>query len=248
MALKNYGSARSQIGYLDKIVGNDDSQGVFSFTSCVQIKKFNQIENRCDSDATGPVCITWDGVRPYTLPLNTSLKNIKYLVPIIDCAPDFYIIYSEWQEDELDIMKRNYENLEEWQQKAIDNNWIPEGSMGLSSYIEENLISLHPQRHARTLGELFKLIIEWDIVSKAPFNNSEIQSTISSKILEILNMPNDVKTELMDNYPDTHVAMYLKGNPNATSRPSGVPNITPLFESWIEDKLLNYQYRGPIRF
>lgn len=248
MALKDYGVSRSQLGYLDKIVNNTDSQGVFLFASCASIQKFNQSENRCDSDATGPVCITWDGVRPYALPLNTTLKNIKYLVPIIDCAPHFYIIYSEWQEDKLDIMKRNYNNLESWQKKAIDNNWIPENEMEISEYLENSLIALHPQRHARTLGELFKLIIEWDIVFKPPFNNSEIQSTVSNKILEILDMPSDVRAEIISNFPDTHVAMYLKGNPNATSRPSGVPNITPLFESWIEEKLLNYQYRGPIRF
>lgn len=248
MALKDYGASRSQLGYFDKIVNNTDSQGVFSFASCAKVQKFNQAENRCDSDVVGPVCITWDGARPYALPLGTTLKNIKYLTPIIDCAPHFYIIYSEWQEDKLDIMKRNYSSLEVWQQKAIDNNWIPEGEMEISEYLENSLISLHPQRHARTLGELFKLIIEWDIVSKPPFNNLEIQSTISSKILEILDMPNDVRSELINNFPDTHVAMYLKGNPNATSRPAGVPNITPLFESWIEGKLLNYQYRGPIRF
>jgi len=248
MSLKDYGSSRNQIGYLDKIINNTDNYGVFSFASCANVSKYNQIENRCDSDYYGPVCITWNPTNPYSLPLNTKLKNLKFLKPIIDCAPDFYIIYSEWQEDELDILKRNYNNLQQWQKKAIDNNWIPEGKMELSEYLENSLIALHPQRHARTLGELFKLIIEWDIVSKSPFNNSEVQSLISTKILDTLQMPNDVREEIMNNFPDTHVAMYLKGNPDATSRPNGVPNITPLFEAWIEEKMLNYQYRGPIQF
>ena len=248
MSLQDYGTARSQYGYLDKIIDNTDNFGVFLFAACASITKSNQFDNRCDSDAVGPVCITWDGRNPYALPLNSTLGNIKYLVPIIDCAPHFYIIYSEWQESQLDIMKRNYDNLEEWQQKAIDNDWIPESKKELSEYLENSLIALHPQRHARTLGELFKLIIEWDIVSKTPFNNTEVQSTISTKILEFLDMPDAVRTEIMDNFPDTHVSLYLQGNPNATQRPSGVPNITPLFEEWVESKILSYQYRGPIVF
>lgn len=248
MSLQTYGMARNQYGYLDKIIDNTDNFGVFSFAACANITRSNQLDSRCDSDAIGPVCITWQEGAPYGLPLNSTLGNIKYLIPIIDCAPHFYIIYSEWQEDKLAIMKRNYDNLDEWQQKAIDNNWIPESEKELSEYLENSLIALHPQRHARTLGELFKLIIEWDIVSKAPFNNIEVQSTISTKILEILDMPDTVRTEIMDNFPDTHVSLYLQGNPNATQRPSGVPNITPLFEEWVESKILNYQYRGPIVF
>jgi hypothetical protein len=248
MSLQDYGTARSQYGYLDKIIDNTDNYGVFSFAACAKINKDNQSEGRCDSDTVGPVCITWKEGVPYGLPLNSTLGNVKYLVPIIDCAPHFYIIYSEWQESQLDIVKRNYDNLEEWQQKAIDNDWIPESKKELSEYLENSLIALHPQRHARTLGELFKLIIEWDIVSKAPFNNTEVQSTISTKILEFLDMPDAVRTEIMDNFPDTHVSLYLQGDPNATQRPSGVPNITPLFEEWVESKILSYQYRGPIVF
>lgn len=248
MGLSKYGNHKNSIGYLNKIVNNTDNYGLFLFASSANIDRQNQNESRCDSDSSGPVCITWDGRRPYSLPLGTTLKNIKFLKPIIDCAPDFYIIYSEWQEDELQILKRNYDNLETWQQNALDNNWIPSGKSVQSEYLENSLISLHPQRHARTLGELFKLIIEWDMVSKPPFNNNEVQSVISSKILEKLEMPADVRQELIESYPDTHVAMYLQGNPEARNRPSGVPNITPLFEDWIEEKLLNYPYRGPIQF
>jgi hypothetical protein len=248
MALKDYGNGKNNLGYLDKIINNTDNYGLFFFAACADIKKENQSEYRCDSDSIGPVCITWDGVAPYGLPLNKSLSDIKFLKVILDFAPNFYIIYWEWQEKELDIMKRNYSTLEEWQQKAIDNGWANSDKYVQSEYIENKLIALHPQRNARTLGELFKLIIEWNIVNKEPFNNEEVQSVISSKILELMDMPENVYQELLNSFPDTHVSLYLQGNPDATQRPSDVPNITPLFEEWIEEKLLNYQYRGPIVF
>jgi hypothetical protein len=248
MALKDYGTARNQFGYLDKIINNTDNYGVFSFAACANINKNNQSEGRCDSDSMGPVCITWDGRSAYSLPLNISLSDLKFLKVILDFAPDFFIIYSEVQEKEYNVLKRNYDELPEWQQKAIDNDWINSDNYVQSEYLENQLIALHPQRHARTLGELFKLIIEWSIVNKDPFNNTEVQSVISSKILELMDMPENVYQELLNSFPDTHVSLYLQGNPDATQRPSGVPNITPLFEQWIEDKLLNYQYRGQIVF
>jgi hypothetical protein len=248
MALKDYGSSKNNLGYLDKTVNNTDNYGVFSFAAAGNIKRENQAESRCDSDLIGPVCITWDGRSAYSLPLGISLSDLKFLKVVLDFAPDFYIIYTEVQERELDVLKRNYDNLPEWQQQAIDNGWVNSSKLVQSEYLENKLIALHPQRHARTLGELFKLIIEWSIVNKEPFNNTEVQSVISSKILELMDMPEDVYQELLDSYPDTHVALYLQNDPSATQRPENVPNITPLFEAWIEEKLLNYQYRGPIRF
>lgn len=249
MGLRDYGLSKANIGYYDKIIDQDDNVGVFSFTSVTTISKGNQEENRCDADQYGPVCLDWNPNNPYRLPLGLKIENIKYLTPVIDFAPDFYIIYSEWKESELDVMKRQYSSLPKWQRDAIDNGWSPVSDTKIHSpWVENELIKLHPQRHARTLGELFKLIIEWSIVADAPFNNQEPAAKLSKVILEKLNMPADVKQEILESYPETHVALYLQGNPNAQNRPDGVPNITPLFEDWIEEKLLNYQYRGPIVF
>lgn len=249
MALKDYGSSKANLGYYDKIINQTDNIGLFTFTSVAKVNKYNQIEDRCDADNNGPVIVGWNPNEPYQFPLGMKLENIKYLLPIIDCAPDFYIVYSEWQESELNVLKRNYDSLPDWQKTAIDNGWIVDSNKKVhAGYLENEAIKLHPQRMARTLGELFKLIIEWDIVSREPFNNTEPAAIISKKILEKLEMPEEVKNELIDLYPDTHVSLYIQGNPNAKERPSGVPNITPLFETWIEEKLLNYQYRGPIQF
>lgn len=247
MKLKDFGSNKKQIGYYDKIVGTNDNIGLFFFASCAPIEKYNQSYNRCDQGALGPVCIHWDDRFPYVLPYPLkNLSNLKYVVPIIDFAPDFYIMYWEIQELEVEALTRNYTTLPDWQKNALDNGWVPKDKWVDSEYYENYLIESTPCRFARTLGELFKLIIEWDYVVDPPFSSTEIAATLSRTILEKLQMPADVKTEIESNVPDMHVAMYLQGNLNASQRPSGVPNITPLFEEWILQKLLDYQYRGPI--
>lgn len=241
MSLKDYNINKNNLGYFNKRVLENDSFGVFVFMSCKKINPEEQIEKRLDEGQLGPVCINWDPTRPFALPypLN-SFKNIKYMKKIISCEPNFYIIYLEAQESVILRAKRNYDSLPDWQKEAIDNGWIPEEKFVDATDIEDKLISIHPQRHARTLGELFRLIIEWAYVFDAPFNNTEPAAELCKLILEELNMTDDVKNELLTEFPDSHVAMYLKNDPNALNRPSGVPNITPLFDEWIEQIMLDY--------
>lgn len=241
MSLKDYNKTKDSLGYFDKQVNQTDGFGIYVFMSCKKIDLAEQAESRVDEGNYGPVCVNWDPSRPYQLPppLN-SFKNIKYIRKIINASPDFYIVYLEAQESTVVRSKRNYDSLPDWQKAAVDNGWVPEEKFVPAPDIEDKLISIHPQRHARTLGELFRLIMEWDYVSKPPFNNNEPAATLCAKIMETLNMPDDVKNELMSEFPDSHVAMYIKNNPNALQRPTGVPNITPLFDAWIEQQMLKY--------
>jgi len=248
MALKDYGSSKNTLGYFDKIIGDTDGVGLFVFTGAAHIDPHQQADGRCDEGAVGPIAFTWTGQTPYALPLPLkSYSNIKYVKPIIDHSPDFYIIYGEGQETKLEMMQRTYDTLPSWQQEALDKGFTPPHEYVDATHIEDALIPIWPQRCARTLGELFKLIIEWAEVAKEPFNNTEQAALICTCILEKLAMPDDVKAELIEQYPDSHVAMYIRGNENATQRPEGIPNIPPLFDDWITEIMLNYPYRGPIR-
>jgi hypothetical protein len=247
MTLSSYGNTKNAIGYLDKIIGVTDNKGLFSFTAAAHINPNEQLESRCDANAFGPVCFTWTGVAPYALPYPVkSLQNLSFIKPIIDFAPDFYILYHECQESELEIIERTYDSLPDWKKQAYDEGFRPPVMFSHSNYLEESLISMWPQRHARSLGELFKLIIEWAEVSLEPFNNTEQAAVLSASILQKLSMPAEVREELIEAFPDSHVAMYIQGNENALQRPEGVPNITPLFDEWITEVILNHQYRGPI--
>lgn len=247
MTLSSYGNTKNTIGYFDKTIGVTDNKGMFSFTAAARIHPNEQMDSRCDSDSFGPVCFTWTGKQPYALPSPLkSLQNLSFIKPIIDFAPDFYILYIECQESELEIIERTYDSLPDWKKQAYDEGFRPPDMFSHSDYLEESLISIWPQRHARSLGELFKLIIEWAEVSVEPFNNGEQAAVLSASILEKLNMPVEVREELIEAFPNSHVAMYILGDVNALQRPSGVPNITPLFDEWIAEVMLNHQYRGPI--
>jgi hypothetical protein len=241
MSLKDHNNKKNNFGYYNKIIGQTDSNGLFILTGCAIINEDNQFEPRDDFGAYGPVCIDWDERLPYKLPypLNSN-KNIKFMKKIIDFAPYFYVMYIEAQESAINVLRRNFDILPQWQKDAINNGWLPEEKTQSAPEMEDLLISNHPQRHARTLGELFRLIIEWAYVADAPFENQEQPAVLSKFVLEKLNMPIDVRQELLDEYPDMHVAMYLRNDPNALYRPSGIPDITPLFDEWIEQILLKY--------
>jgi hypothetical protein len=247
MSLKDWGNSKIDFGYYDKTVGVSDTEGVFVFAAASDITPENQMENRCDIGSYGPVCVNWTGVDPYRLPpFIKQLSNLKYLNPIIDCAPDFYILYYEAQETEHEVLLRNYDILPEWQKQAIDAGWKSSDKKLPSPELENIAITAPPHVGARTLGELFKLILEWNEVTNEPFNNEERVALVAKKILEKLDMPEDVKEELWSTFPDSHVVRYIEGDPDARERSVGVPNITPLFDAWIETKMIDYPYRGPM--
>lgn len=247
MGLDSYGNTKNTLGYLNKKININDHYGIFAVASASVVTSDNQVSSRCDEGAMGPVGFIWTGNAPYRLPMPIkSLSNIKYISPVIDFAPDFYILYGEAQETKLEMMQRTYDSLPLWQQQALDAGFVPPKEYIDAPHIEEGLIPVWPQRCARTLGELFKLIIEWDEVTKEPFNNVEPGALFYKSILEKLNMPVEVREELIEAFPNSHVAMYILGDVNALQRPSGVPNITPLFDEWVTEVMLNHQYRGPI--
>lgn len=65
---------------------------------------------------------------------------------------------------------------------------------------------------ARTLTALMKLIYEWSIVSKEPFNNNEKISQSASKFLEELNLGDEIMSDIVSSTGDMTLARYLKGD------------------------------------
>jgi hypothetical protein len=100
------------------------------------------------------------------------------------------------------------------------------------SEIEETDVYENPNV-ARTLQELFKLMLEWDWV----YNNldsEDICAVLSHNILEELDMPQILKDWIWEKVPDMHVAKFLKGDLDARARPSilKIPAMIPEFEGW----------------
>lgn len=65
---------------------------------------------------------------------------------------------------------------------------------------------------SRTLASMLKLLYEWAIVSKEPFNNQEKISSTASLFLENLNLNEDVLSDVLSSTCDMTVSRYIKGD------------------------------------
>lgn len=68
----------------------------------------------------------------------------------------------------------------------------------------------HPQSMARTPHELFRLILEWDFAYKE-FGNREIIAQRCHDLVEQLNVPLDVRDDLIAEVPAQAVELYIRG-------------------------------------
>lgn len=84
-----------------------------------------------------------------------------------------------------------------------------------------------------TLGELLKVLSEWSIVSKAPFNNSQKIATDAEKFLTAF----DFDHSLVNYQSDMQIAEYIKGNNNARVRPSGVKDTSNDIKIFIKHNI-----------
>lgn len=95
----------------------------------------------------------------------------------------------------------------------------------------------HPQSMARTAHELFRLIVEWDF-AYTEFGNREFIAQKCHDLLEHLNMPANVRAELISQVPPQAVELFIRGrNPfQATSYDIISDPPTPQkFESWYAE-------------
>lgn len=103
----------------------------------------------------------------------------------------------------------------------------------------------HPQCVARTSHELFRLIIEWAF-AHTHFGNNEITAVTAHNILCAIQMPLNVREELLTSVPAQAVELYVRGEePFVASEVMDSPPIPPLFKQWYEELLQSYEKRTP---
>jgi hypothetical protein len=83
-----------------------------------------------------------------------------------------------------------------------DPNWIPENGRRLGI--------VHPQIQARTAHELFRLIIEWGF-TYTDFGNRELVAEYCHNVLRLLQMPLNVRNDLLEQVPPNVVERYILG-------------------------------------
>lgn len=108
---------------------------------------------------------------------------------------------------------------------------------------EEDEQTCLTQRHsdcAKTLQEVFKLMLEWDF-AYTELGNRELVAESCHGMVNSLEIPNDIKNWLLSELPDEKVAKFIKGDPNANDPAlrSAVPDLTDEFNTWVCGKILN---------
>lgn len=113
----------------------------------------------------------------------------------------------------------------------------------LNIEVASEALNSHPQTAARTPHELFRLIIEWAL-AHTEFGNNEAAAVTCHKVLLALQMPLDVRNELLQQVEPQAVERYLRGEYpfRATSFDiTSDPPTPPLFESWYKEMKAKYR-------
>jgi hypothetical protein len=101
----------------------------------------------------------------------------------------------------------------------------------------------------RTLWESLKLIREWSIVNKEPFNNTEAVAHKAFQFIKELQL-SDAELAVIDQQIPMQIANYLTGSTNARQRPDGVLPITDdvkdlLFSRLASGSISALEYMNP---
>ena len=98
---------------------------------------------------------------------------------------------------------------------------------------------------ARTLQELFRLMIEWES-AHLNFGSKEQIAEVCHGMLRSLEIPPDIYAWLSNDVPPEKVEKYLLGRKDARTRndPAIIPEMSNSFDSWIESKIINCKSLG----
>lgn len=101
-------------------------------------------------------------------------------------------------------------------------------------------MKIHPQCAARTIDELFRLIVEW-AWSYTELGNTEPMAALCHDILRVLQMPLNVREDLLSLKPQP-VARFILGDTDALVERDDPDQMPESFRLWISD--VYYKYRS----
>lgn len=229
--LKNQPKHLTGVGHYEKKIGQDDEQGFFAIAKVVFNHKFYSepwpegesygITTRCDSGASRRVPTptgyhVWDDENNICScgsteePFGTTNDHVVSL-------NNARILRSPIQTNSGFIMYFILSD-KELEKKALENEEI----------------------FARTLQEIFRLMLEWDFAYRELGNRQEY-AVVCHGMVEELQIPENIKEWLLNSVPDGRVAKFLKGRTDARERNDVnlIPDMTEEFDIWCEDIILN---------
>jgi hypothetical protein len=86
---------------------------------------------------------------------------------------------------------------------------------------------------ANSFAELIRLMVEWSVVAKEPFNNTDKCGEISTALLDDMNMSNELVNHILDTYPPMQISKYLMGDENARLQNENTFDIDTMLKEWF---------------
>lgn len=109
-----------------------------------------------------------------------------------------------------------------------------------SADFEIEYMQQHPYIAGRTISELFKLIMDWDI-SYHLFNNRENTAILCHNVMSGIDMPINIYNAIYENTPPSIIEKYLRGQKNHLDiGPRPVED--PIVIEWFAEKYWDLRY------
>lgn len=97
---------------------------------------------------------------------------------------------------------------------------------------------------ARTLQEIFRLLLEWDF-AYTDLGNREITAIVSHGIVETLEIPESIKQWILAEVPAEKVVRFIGGINNAQERTDQeIPTLPDEFSEWLYSKIIETRSIG----
>lgn len=219
MKLSECGKEPGMVGFWEKIIGQNDDVGFFGIARHLSIDEITITENgttRCDATARrGPHGLhDWLGDA-------CSCGKAEKPYPL---TGNHYITFEN--------LTAIYPVLE-----AVPHGHI----MYFELLSKEDELATIQEPHsdcARTLQEVFRLLLEWDF-AYTELGNREVTAVVSHGIVEALQIPESIKTWIITEVPAEKVVRFIQNTPNARERTSEeIPPLTDEFSEWLYSKIM----------
>lgn len=230
MALRDQPNHLGGVGFFEKLPGITDRNGFFAISGARQNPRNIQQENglrRCDSNAYGPYGFhRWSEINQVCSCGSEDMPEPAmghHLITLENLATVMVVIEAYPYGYVLYFELNNEED-------------------------EETCIKMAHSDCARTLQELFRLMVEWEFAHKE-LGSGELTATTCSGMLEVLQMPQSVRNYLLQQVPNEKVARFLSGNTNAQDRNpvETIPLLSEEFDLWLENKIIHSSPLGTRR-
>lgn len=228
MALKDQPTHKGGVGFYHKTLGIDDKIGIFNISKMKKIPSNTRdsLGNlmRCDSGRYGPYGFhEWNEENQICSCGSLDKPDLSmghHLVTLSNLSTVFVVrdIYPYGY-----IMYFELHNLED----------------------EEECCKIPHSEFARSLQELFRLMVEWDF-AYTELGNTESVAETCHNILNELQLSEDHRNWLLNTIPPEKVEKFLRGDINARQR-SNIEDISDLeesFSNWLEQVVLNSEPLG----